>query len=82
MFTHIPEKLSCTMDFRIRTKHPDKGIISVTSLLGQCPFFILKANTLCKRFSSYISIPAEEEKYRKCLSREILFDLLMEFRVK
>lgn len=46
-FTHIPEKPSHIFDFRVWTKQPYKGLTPMTSPLGQCPFFTLKANTLC-----------------------------------
>lgn len=66
VFTHILDRPSHIFKLREWTKHQDKGIMSMTSLLGQCPFFTLKAHTLCKGFSSYISAPAEETQWFWC----------------
>lgn len=48
-------------------------------------YFLDSPHALCYRSSSYISVSAEETVIlasSKCLTREIVFDLLMEFRVK
>lgn len=66
VFTHIPDKTSHNFKLRVWNKYQDKGIMAMTSLLGQCPFFTLKAHTLCKGFSSYISVPAEETQWFWC----------------
>lgn len=63
VFTHIPDKPSHNIKL---TYGLNTGIMSMTSLLGQCPFFTLKAHTLCKGFSSYISVPAEEIQWFWC----------------